>query len=190
MRKKFKPSRNPKEPKDLSPKTQSQIEIDTLDELEYLDSLKFVYEILDNPEVFFEPYLTKLKNPISILHGKFIIFVHIKTIDGYSPKRPSEYKNLIEKYGPLKMGEVFNRFYNYVIDIVEYILENHDNVMLDLYNDGRLSKERMTQTIMLFKETQKVLLSDKEELYKILDEIEETNKMIKEKYDEGYDNFR
>ena len=155
-------------------------------ELKKIDEIniqKHLYSIFENPENFFKSYTVNLKSSISILFAYFTITNILREIDSSEECSNKAADYFLGKCSLIEWLDILINFYQYNIFIIDYILDNHDNNILDLYNKRHINKKTMKQMMMSFSELRAKITNDRDSVAKCIPEIEEEKEQIKEDLD-------
>jgi hypothetical protein len=151
-----------------------------LEQIDSIDIEKELYRIMENPEKYFEPYLKNVKNPAEIIFVQFSILGLLRTIDTSKKFCIKSADHFLSKYSVTKWLDKLSDFYEYNISIINYILENHDNAILDIYNEKQITKTMMEQRLLAFNKAKKQLTKDKEDAMTCLKDLEVEKEKAKE----------
>lgn len=143
-----------------------------LSKIDNIDINKEVLNILKNPIKFFEMYLKNIKNPLSKIFAYFSILVILNKIDADGKLCEKTVDYYIDKYSMEIWLEKLINLYTYRISLINYLLENHNNVLLDIYNEKIIDKETMEKGIKTFISAQRKLQQDVVDLNKYIEDLQ------------------
>jgi hypothetical protein len=162
---------------------QITLDVFIVQELDRLDLKKDGYKIIEDPESYFKPYFERITTPLAIIMAKLSIFFILRKIDSEEEKAQEDFNYFSKKYNLIQWMYKLANFYNYAITTANYILDKHNDLMLDLYNEGLLSKTGLSNTMQTFLCTKEILEKDIKILSKCHEEILKEKKEIKDKMD-------
>lgn len=164
---------------------QITLDVFIVQELDRLNLKKDGYKIIEDPENYFKPYFERVTTPLAIIMAKLSIFFILRKLDSEEEKAQEDLNYFSKKYSLIQWLDKLAGFYNYAITTANYVLNNHDDLMLDLYNEGLLSKTGLSNTMQTFLGTKEILEKDIEILSKCHEEILKEKEEVKDKMD-GY----
>jgi hypothetical protein len=138
--------------------------------------------ILMNPNDFFLPYTKSIKNPIAIALSRFSILIILKNIDGNNEIVKKHFDYFLQNYTIEEWFEKLDTFYSLALSCAQFLLDNHDNFILDAYNEKRINDHSFNKTMEIFNTMKPLLLTDAENLKNCLNEIEIEKQRLKEEY--------
>jgi len=162
-----------------------------LDELKKIDINKDGRKIVANPRSYFDKYLKVMDDKGKIL-AKTEIYLLIKKIEGDESSRERAQKDavfFINRYTAGGYVEILHKFYSYALETIEEILSEGNNTMLDLYNEGKLSRQTLDSALLCMKEIEPMLLKDKEAVKEAVDQTEAEAKRINDMLNPGLQGF-
>lgn len=148
--------------------------------IENINAKKECFKILENPSQYFQPHFNNLQNPYAILFAKFSVLTIIREIDTSEEICEKTADFFMEKYPIITWLDKLISFYQYAMSTIDYIIEKHDNIILDMYNDKIFDKKTMIQGMTSFKDIKEMLIKDKTELEKCLAEMEDEKKQAED----------
>jgi len=152
-----------------------------IEKVESINIEKNAIKIMDNPSSFFSPYLQNPPNNAVLMLAKFCIYTIMKTADNDDKIGENISQHFSKNYSILTWLDKIESFYIYLAeDIIDYILKNHDNSVLDLYNEGHVDKEIMKKTMSSFHEIKNGFVEEKEMILHWIEEIREEKQTLKE----------
>lgn len=147
-------------------------ETDIIEKLEAIDINKEYRNILNDADKYFQPYLKKIKNPIAKIFVYFSIFAILKKIDTSDDLCNKAASYFLDRYSVKEWLNKLIDFYNYTISGIDYILNNHDNSVLDYYNKKQISKETMIHNMKSFVSVRNIFLKNKEMIEGCIGDLE------------------
>jgi hypothetical protein len=135
---------------------------------------------MENPEIFFNQYLKNIHSTVSTMLAQWSILSILRTIDTSEKfcNKSSDY--FISKYSVTTWLDKLSGFYEYTISLITYIIENHDNSILDLYNEKKITQAMMVRGISSFNKAKKQLVKDKDDALICLRDLEVEKEKAKE----------
>lgn len=149
-------------------------------ELDFIDSINIeeeCFNIVENPQKYFEKSLNASKKPFYIICAKFSIISKIREIDSNTSISDNVSLYFMEKYSIKKWLGILSNLYTYYFSLMTYILDNYENTLLDLYNDNEITMDIMKMGMTTFQETKVIINKDAELIKKCISDIE--NEKIK-----------
>jgi hypothetical protein len=150
----------------------SQKENEYLKQLDSIDVEKELYPIMENPELYFDAYLKNIKGSASLIFAQFSILMTLRTIDTSEKLSKKSADHFMSKYPIEKWLSKLTNFYEYGLSIIDYIIENHDNSILDMYNEKQITKIQMEKGLIAFDKAKKQLAKDREDMVVCIAELE------------------
>ena len=149
-----------------------------LAEIDNIDIIKNAIKIIENPEVFFNKYFNKIKDPAGIVFAKFAVLIVMKEMDSSTEASEITVDHFSKKIHPIKWLDTLISFYEYMTETATYILDNHNNVILDLYNAKEIDGKLMKMGMKSFAKVQENIIQDVAKLKEVIADIEEEKKRI------------
>lgn len=154
---------------------------DKSNRLSEIDVDKDSKNIIVNPQVFFSEYLKDVDETFLPLI-KLQIFSLMKSSDRCKERGKEDASCLVERYGVSGYLDILLNFYTYAMEMVNDIIKNSANSILDFYNDKRMSKKSMEESMASITKSLPSLMDDKKMLEAAIkqtqDEIDNVNKML------------
>jgi len=156
-----------------------------------LNPKKESIKILQDPSKYFEKYTKDIKTPMGILFSKFDILTLLKKIDTSDEICDHTTGYFLDRYEVNDWLDILTIFYQYSISMIDYIIEHHNNIVLDIYNAGNISKDAMIESIKAFTSSKNKLLKDKDGMQNCILGLEEDKKDFEEGegYQDNFDNY-
>ena len=152
-----------------------------IEKIESIDIEKNAIKIIDNPSSFFFPYLQNPPNDAILLLAKFCIYTIMQITDNNDKIGKNTLQYFTKNYSVLTFLDKIEFFYTYLVEnIIDYIIKNHDNFTLDLYNEGNIDKNMMNKTMSSFAEIKNNLVEEKKIISYWIEEIREEKQLLKE----------
>ena len=148
-------------------------EKDTIKQIESIDYKEDAFEIMEDPAKYFELYFKNVHTPTGKILAHFSVLSLLRRLDTSEELAQKTSDYFLDKYTVPEWLDKLMGFYNYGISIMNYLLDNHDNVILDMYNDKLINKKTMEKGMKSFQTVQKTLKTDKEALGKCIVDMEE-----------------
>jgi hypothetical protein len=155
-------------------------EFKCLEQINSIDIEKELFSIMENPEIFFNQYLKNIHTPSSIMLAQWNILSILITIDTSEKFCNKSADYFLSKYSVEKWLDKLSGFYEYTISLITYIIENHDNSILDLYNEKKITKTMMVKGISSFNKAKKQLVMDKDDALICLRDLEVEKEKLKD----------
>ena len=153
-------------------------EINILKKIDTIDAHKEAFKILDNPENYFNEYLKKVKSPVAIIFTYLSILSLLREIDTSEDICEMTCDYFIEKYSIDDWLNKLTNFYTYITFAIDYVINNHDNTILDSYNMGQIDSSIMKKSMKSFVIVKKRMLEDKDSIRDCISDLEaEKNRM-------------
>ena len=155
----------------------SKSEQSLIQELSKVNIEKNYKNIIKNTENFFQSYISKCKTPIGNIIVRILIVRLIQRADTLGDPNKFLINN---RKDALTTFNDFYDFYEYILNIIDFIIENEDNAILDLYNDKKIGEKEFKESLKISKVTKLKFHKNKKELDKILSDIAEAIRKMKE----------
>jgi len=171
---------------------QSLITIKESKMLEKIDLINIdqdAFEILKNPSKYFNQYTASLQNPLSIVFAHFSILLVIRKLDTSQDIAQKSADYFLTQMPPEQWIDTLIKFYLYVISLTDFLLTNHNNIILDLYNENKLSKRDLKKGMLSFDVAQKQLIIDKEETLEHIRILEKEKENLTRAIDNPNDHY-
>ena len=155
------------------------IDNQVLVDIDGIDINKNAVKMIENPKAFFDKYFNKIKNPSAIVFAKFSALIVMKEMDSSTEVSEITANHFSKKYNPIEWLDKLITFYEYIMGTATYVLDNHGNTILDLYNAKEIDKKTMKMGMKSFAKIQGNIAQDIVNLKEVIANIEEEKKRIK-----------
>lgn len=155
----------------------SKSEQSLLQEMNKINIKKSYKDIVENAEDFFALYLSKCKTPIANIIVRMAIVHMIEETDTLA--QPAKF-SIKGRDNILKTFNSFSGFYEYALSIIDFIVENEDNAILDLYNDKKINEKELRVSLKISRAAQSRFGRNRKQLKKILSDISSAIERLKE----------
>ena len=163
-----------------------------LDEIKNIDVNQESRKIISDPKSYFEKYLKGIDHNLRAL-ANLEIYLKIKEVDSTGVKGEERAEKdtsyFINKFTAIGYIDILNGFYSYSLDIINDMLENGNDMVLDLYNEKKISKETMQGVLTCIKEAHAMMLEDKESVIKAINQSKIERKRIEDRLNPGLQGF-
>jgi len=155
-----------------------------LDELKNINVEQEYKKIMVNPRSYFKKYLKHMDEKVITL-AKFEIYFKMKTVDtreGSIKRAKSDAEYFMNKYTVSGYLDILSKFYTYALEIINDVINNGNDALLDLYNENKVSKETLEQSLKCLEKSKASLITDREAVTKAIEdtqkEIQKINDML------------
>jgi len=149
--------------------------------LEQIDLSKDRYIILQNPECYFEKYLSQVEDRHVKIAMQTIIYLYLRSLFRYftDPMSIIKLKTLTKN----NQGEYYKMcrsFLTYTLDTLTSILEKQEDSFLDVYTGGSISKETLEKVMLSFESKKDMFKKDRINIEERINEFNRELETIKQ----------
>jgi hypothetical protein len=113
------------------------------------------------------------------------VYFKLREVDNYGSNSKESAIEFVKEISVSGYLDVLKKFYQYAIEIIDFVLNDGCNITLDSYNDGKIDRIFLDKIMECINSAKEILIRDKEDLLSSIQDADEEQKRIDESTSEN-----